>query len=83
MPSTVLQHQSPHSILFPGQNPYRLPLRVFGCTCFVHDLSTRNDKLQPKSIKCVFLGYTRHQKGYKCYDPKTNKHFITADVTFF
>jgi len=45
MPSTVLQHQCPHSILFPGQNPYHLPLRVFRCTCFVHDQSTRNDKL--------------------------------------
>lgn len=83
MPSTVLQQQSPHSILFPGQNPYHLPLRVFGCVCFVHDQSTRNDKLQPKSMKCAFLEYSCHQKGYKCYDPKINKYFISADVTFF
>ncbi|XP_019241453.1 PREDICTED: uncharacterized protein LOC109241850 [Nicotiana attenuata] len=83
MPFSMLQHQSPHSILFPGQNPYHLPLRVFGCTCFVHDHSPGNDKLQQKSIKYVFLGYSRYQKGYKCYDPKAHKCLISADVTFF
>lgn len=77
MPSNALHHQT------PGQNPYSLPLRVFGCTCFVHDLTTRNDKLQLKPIKCVFLGYSRHQKGYKYYDPKTNIYYFSADITSF
>ncbi|XP_075104004.1 uncharacterized protein LOC142178437 isoform X2 [Nicotiana tabacum] len=45
---------------FECQNPYHLPLKVFGCTCFVHDHSPGSDKLQPKSIKCVFLGYPRY-----------------------
>lgn len=83
MPSSVLQGQSPYSILFQGEDPYHLPLRVFGCTCFVHDHTPGKDKLKPKSIKCVFLGYSRLQKGYKCYDPTTKKYHISADVTFF
>ena len=32
MPSLVLQHQIPHSLLFPDQPLYIFPPRVFGCT---------------------------------------------------
>ena len=56
---------------------------MFGCTCFIHDLSPGKDKLSPKSIKCVFLGYSRLQKGYNCYSPTLHKFFTSADVTFF
>ncbi|RVX15720.1 Retrovirus-related Pol polyprotein from transposon RE1 [Vitis vinifera] len=32
-------------------------LKVFGCTCFVHLSATqRRDKLDPRAVKCVFLG---------------------------
>jgi len=40
------------------------------------------DKLSPKSHKCVFLGFIRAQKGYKCFSPSLNPYFISADVTF-
>jgi len=59
-----------------------MTLRVFGHTCFVQDLSPESEKLSPQSIKCVFIGYSRTQKGYQCYDPFTRKYFVT-DVTFF
>ena len=39
-------------------------------------------KLDPRSIKCVFLGYSRTQKGYRYYSPTLQRHFISADVTF-
>ncbi|XP_072087350.1 uncharacterized protein [Arachis hypogaea] len=82
MPSSVLQNQVPHSILFPHEHIFSLPLRVFGCTCFIHDLTPGKDKLTARSIKCVFLGYTRFQKGYRCYSPALNRFFVSADVTF-
>jgi len=82
MPSSVLQNQVPHSILFPHEHIFSLPLRVFGCTCFVHDLTPGKDKLTARSVKCVFLGYTRFQKGYRCYSPTLNRFFVSADVTF-
>ncbi|RVW47430.1 Retrovirus-related Pol polyprotein from transposon RE2 [Vitis vinifera] len=34
-------------------------------------------------MKCLFLGYSRLQKGYRCYSLETHRYFISADVTFF
>nr|XP_009610355.1 uncharacterized protein LOC104104070 [Nicotiana tomentosiformis] len=42
---------------------------IFGSTCFVHNLAHGKDKLALRAIKCVFLGYSRVQKGYHCYSP--------------
>ncbi|KAJ9671256.1 hypothetical protein PVL29_027306 [Vitis rotundifolia] len=83
MPSSVLHDQIPHSLLFPDQPLYFLPPRVFGCTCFVHILTPRQDKLSAKVTKCIFLGYSRLQKGYRCYSSETHCYFLSADVTFF
>ena len=83
MPSSVLHAQISHSLIFPDQPLYFLPPRVFGCTCFVHILTPGQDKLSAKATKCIFLGYTRLQKGYRCYSPQTHRYFISADVTFF
>ena len=82
MPSVVLHDQIPHSILLPIQPLFYLPPRVFGCACFVHILTPGQDKLSAKAMKCV-LGYSRLQRGYRCYSPDTNRYFIFADVTFF
>jgi len=57
-------------------------LKFFGSNCFVHNFGPDVDKLFARSHKCVFLGYTRSQKGYKCFSPSLNHYFISADVTF-
>ncbi|RVW58320.1 Retrovirus-related Pol polyprotein from transposon RE1 [Vitis vinifera] len=38
------------------------------------------DKLSAKAMKCLFLGYSRLQKGYRCYSLETHRYFISADV---
>ena len=83
MSSSVLHDQIPHSISLPNQPLFCLPPRVFGCICFVHILTTRQDKLSTKATKWVFLGYSRLQRGYRCYSPNTNHYFIYVGVTFF
>ena len=37
-------------------------LRVFGYTVYAH---VDNGKLEPRAIKCLFLGYGSGVKGYK------------------
>ena len=83
MSSSGLHDQIPHSILLPTQPLFYLPPCIVGCVCFVHILTLRQDKLSVKATECVFLGYSRLQRGYRCYSPDTNCYFIFADVTFF
>ena len=56
--------------------------RVFGCTAFVHVHNNNRGKLDPRAIKCIFVGYSSTQKGYKCYHPQAKRFFTSADVTF-
>ena len=49
----------------------------------MHILTLGQDKLSAKATKCVFLGYSRLQRGYRCHSTITNQYFISADVTFF
>ncbi|CAN1845085.1 Retrovirus-related Pol polyprotein from transposon TNT 1-94, partial [Linum perenne] len=88
MPSKVLQFQPPRQLLlslYPQLTSISsdLPPRIFGCTVFVHINPSHRTKLDPRAHKCVFIGYSPHQKGYKCYSPVTRQIFYTRDVTFF
>jgi len=57
--------------------------RVFRCTCFAQDLSPELHKLSLRFIKCVFVGYSKTQKRYQCYNPSTRKYLMSADVILF
>ena len=68
-------------MLSPNAPLFHLPPKIFGSMCYVLILGPGSDKLDPRSIKCVFLG-SRTQKGYRCYSPTLRRRFISADVTF-
>lgn len=53
--------------------------RIFGCTTYVHQ---NLGKLEPRSVRCMFLGYADAKKGYRCFDPVENKVHVTRDVAF-
>jgi len=59
IPSSVLYNETPYSILFPTKSLFPIALRIFGSTCFVRDVCSHVTKLDPKSLKCIFLGYSR------------------------
>ena len=80
LPSAILDFKCPIEILY-NKKPNINHLKVFGCTCFVH--KNKIDKLDFTSIKTFFVGYSLEKKGFKCYDPKTRKLYISRDVTFF
>jgi hypothetical protein len=73
-----LKNMSPLEIL-KGRKIELDHIRVFGCAYFVH--VKRNDKLDRNSVKTIFLGYSSEKKGYKCYDPKNHKLYISRDVS--
>jgi len=86
VPSRVLGNNSHFqciSTFFPSLNLHTpLPFRVFGCVAFVHVPPHTWDKLDPRALRCLFLGYSPTQKGYKCYYPPTRKFLVSKDVTF-
>ena len=59
-----------------------LPLKNFGCTEFVHVPTHFRSKFDPRTKKCIFLGYTPNKKGYKCFNPTTRKIHVSMDVNF-
>ena len=71
----VLDYNSPMGLFskfFPEfKTTNHLVPRVFGCFSFVHIHSNNRGKLDPRALKCIFVGYSSTQKGYKCYHPPT------------
>ena len=82
MPSSVLNGDIPYNILFPSKLLFPVEPQIFGSTCFVRDVRPHITNLDPKSLKCVFLGYSRLQKGYRCYSPDLNRYLVSTDVAF-
>lgn len=86
MPSRVLGFTSPRDKLltvFPHCLLLsKLPFKTFGCTAYVYSHTPGIGKLDRRSIKCIFLGYSGSQKGYKCFCPTTRKFYTTMNVFF-
>ncbi|KAM1500064.1 hypothetical protein ACFX10_022670 [Malus domestica] len=85
MPSRVLQFQTPIQTLSQYHSLpslLHIPPKVFGCVCYVHVHMQNRDKLDPRAIKCMFIGYSATHKGYRCYYPPNGKFFVSMDVTF-
>ncbi|GJX69236.1 retrotransposon protein, putative, ty1-copia subclass [Tanacetum coccineum] len=47
------------------------------------DTLTKHDKLEPRSIKCIFVGYLNETMGYSFYYPPENKLFVAWNAEFF
>lgn len=77
LPTSVLHHQSPYAKLLKKNPDYTL-LKVFGCACFPLLRPYNNHKSQ----KCIFLGYSSNYRGYRCYDPLSNKTIISRHIVF-
>lgn len=81
LPSSVLNNVSPFEKLFGTKHDYTM-LRAFGSACYPYLRPLGEHKFEPKSLKCVFLGYHTQYKGYRCLHPPTGKVFITIHAVF-
>ena len=81
MPTPVLSLQSPFQKLF-GSEPNYQRLRVFGCLCFPWLRPYTRNKLEERSKRCVFLGYSLTQSAYLCLDVENKRLYTSRHVMF-
>lgn len=60
-----------------GRKPNVTHLKIFGCLAYSHIPGFLRTKLNDKSEKCVFIGYSERSKAYKLYNPKIKKIVIS------
>ena len=77
-PSVAIEKKTPQEV-WSGNPANYSDLKIFGCPAYTH---VDNGKLEPRSIKCVFLGYKAGVKGYKLWCPENRKVVISRDVVF-
>ncbi|GJS63366.1 retrotransposon protein, putative, ty1-copia subclass [Tanacetum coccineum] len=55
-----------------------------GCEALVkRDTLTKPDKLDPRSFRCIFVGYPKKTMIYSFYNPSENKLFVARNAEFF
>jgi transposase InsO family protein len=62
-PPTVLDIKTPEEI-WSGHPPDLDKIRVFGCIAYAH---IRQDKVEPRSLRCMFIGYPEGVKSYRLW----------------
>ncbi|SGZ31712.1 BQ5605_C045g12237 [Microbotryum silenes-dioicae] len=65
-----------------GTAPLVTALRAFGCRAWATVPGDRRDKLDPKGIPLVFVGYDRHAKAYRLLDPTSMRVSLSRNVKF-
>nr|GEU96019.1 retrovirus-related Pol polyprotein from transposon TNT 1-94 [Tanacetum cinerariifolium] len=66
-----------------GKAPKLSYLKVWGCEALVkRDTLTKPNKLEPRSIKCIFVGYPKETMGYSFYYPPKNKVLVARNAEF-
>ncbi|PNY16822.1 retrovirus-related Pol polyprotein from transposon TNT 1-94 [Trifolium pratense] len=81
-PTVANQGITPYEVLFRNSPTYD-HLKIFGCLCYVSTNTKLRDKFDPRAERCIFVGYPQGQKGWKVYNPKTQKFFVSRDVVFY
>ncbi|CAI7885392.1 unnamed protein product [Closterium sp. NIES-54] len=78
-PRVSLPLTSP-TLLWTGKVGDASAFRVWGSRAFVRDLSA--DKLSPRAVPCVFLGFPPDAPGWQFYQPTSRRVLSSQDVTF-
>ncbi|CAI7908755.1 unnamed protein product [Closterium sp. NIES-54] len=78
-PRVSLPETSP-TLRWTGKVGDASAFRVWGSRAFVRDLSA--DKLSPRAVPCVFLGFPRDAPGWQFYHPTSRRVLSSQDVTF-
>ena len=77
-PYVALNKKNPIEVWSGSPTDYS-QLRVFGCIVYAH---VDNGKLDPRAVKCIFLGYKSDVKDFKLWNPEIQKVVISRNVIF-
>lgn len=82
-PTSALNGQIPDELWFNKKVSLN-HLRVFGCEAYAHiPKQKRKSKLDPRSKKCILVGYDSFDRSYRLYDFNDPKRVtISSSVTF-
>ncbi|MCO5575348.1 hypothetical protein L7F22_029148 [Adiantum nelumboides] len=80
-PTRALKTITPYESWY-DRKPSVSYLRVFGCLAYAHIPQQLRGKLDDKAVECIFVEYSSGSKGYRLYNPTTNKIFESHDVIF-
>ncbi|KAF1318440.1 Gag-pol polyprotein, partial [Globisporangium splendens] len=73
--------KSPFEV-WSGKSPLLTNLKVFVCHAYVHVPSAKRLKLDARSTRCRFLGYSEHEKAYRFEDIASGRVFVSRDAKF-
>lgn len=80
-PSKILNGSTPFEV-WHKRPPIVSYFRIFGSKAYYLDKTQNKGKFQPKSIPCIFLGYSTTSKAYRVWVEKDRKVIVTRDVKF-
>src|SRR5579871_3456526 len=79
-PTTAIIDKTPYEAWF-GKKPSLNHLRTFGCIVYTYILKEKRHKLDWKTTKYIFLGYSGTNQ-YRLWDPEKKDIIIAKDIKF-
>lgn len=80
-PTKALTNQTPVEA-WTGKKPTVSHMKIIGCVAYGLIPSQLNKKLDNKSEKSIFIGYSSQSSGYRLYNPISKKITTKRDVIF-
>jgi len=71
--------QTPHELWY-GETPSVKHFKIFGSKCYIKNNDEQLGKLEPKADEGILLGYSPHNKAYKCYNKRLGRIVDSIDV---
>ena len=79
-PTKALVDRTPFEAYY-GYKPKVNHFRIFGSVAYALIPAQHRTKLDDKSVKCIFVGYSIESKGFRLYDPVTRRSaFLNGDL---
>ncbi|GBN64332.1 Retrovirus-related Pol polyprotein from transposon TNT 1-94 [Araneus ventricosus] len=79
IPCTSINDHTPYELKY-STKPDLSKIRIFGCDAYVKVADTQRRKLDQKSKKMIFIGYS--SIGYRVMDPVTRRITVSRNVRF-